>query len=197
MRCIIFILMCVIGNAEAQYIAGKDSVVRVTSESGAHGTGFYIGEMVVTNFHVIQKASRVITPLGVRTIKGEAHEKATITDIHGNVRVGTVVKVDEKNDIALLSVKLDLPPLRFTERIRVGQRVYSYGHPVGHHYAYTNGEVMWVSDDKILVNMAGGLGSSGSPVFSRFGRIIGIVSAIMNPGSGFIIIPSSKIQDML
>ena len=145
-------------------------------------TGFVIRSdgIVVTNYHVIEKASGVET-LGVMTHDGGVYPVSAVLAADENQDLA-VLKVAGKG-LAALAVKADAP---------VGSGVYVLGHPDGQFYTFTEGLV-----SRYLVHNAhrkkgkgpGGKihrmaitadfarGSSGSPVLDSHGRVVGIVSS--------------------
>ena len=145
-------------------------------------SGFVIRSdgIVVTNYHVIEKASEVET-LGVMTHDG------------GVYPVSAILAADEIQDLAVLKVAgKGLSALPVKAAAPVGSGVYVLGHPDGQFYSFTHGLV-----SRYFVHNAHGKkgkgsrgkvhrmaitadfarGSSGSPVLDDFGRVVGIVSS--------------------
>lgn len=157
------------------------------------GSGFVWDRQghVITNYHVVQNASRATVTLG----DGSAYEA---------VLVG---KAPEK-DLAVL--KIDAPagaltriPLGSSEDLRVGQSVYAIGNPFGLDRTLTTGVVSAL--DREINSVAGvpilgaiqcdaaiNPGNSGGPLLDSQGRLIGVNTAIYSPsgasaGIGFSI----------
>ena len=145
-------------------------------------SGFVIGSdgIVVTNYHVIEKASEVET-LGVMTHDGKV------------LAVKSVLAADEGKDLAVLQVEgKGLVALPVKVGAQVGSRVFVLGHPDGQFYTFTQGLVsryMVHEGHKEKGGKGGGKlrrmaitadfarGSSGSPVLDDRGRVVGIVSS--------------------
>jgi serine protease Do len=140
-------------------------------------SGFVIGSdgVVVTNYHVVEKAADVET-LGVMTHNGKVFP------------VSSVLAADDLQDIAVLQVEgKGLAALPVKAAAPVGSGVYVLGHPDGQFYTFTQGLV-----SRYMVHNAHGKkgkinrmaitadfarGSSGSPVLDQYGRVVGIVSS--------------------
>lgn len=165
----------------------------VTEMPSGSGSGFVWDRQghIITNYHVIQNASKATVTLG----DGSAY---------GAVLVG---KAPEK-DLAVL--KIDAPanvlkqiPLGSSENIRVGQNVYAIGNPFGLDRTLTTGIVSAL--DREINSVAGvpirgaiqsdaaiNPGNSGGPLLDSQGKLIGVNTAIYSPsgasaGIGFSI----------
>lgn len=167
------------------------------------GTGLVISEQgyVVTNYHVIEDASKVDVQL---------------TD--DRVFTARVVGSDPASDLAVLQITADnLLSAEFgnSDVLRVGDAVVAIGDPLGVEYrgTMTNGIVSAInrnmnvngrSMNLIQTNAALNSGNSGGPLINGFGQVIGIntikVGAFTDSagveGIGFAI-PSATVQDIV
>jgi len=146
---------------------------------------------IVTNYHVIEDASRV---------------EVTLAD-HSTWK-GTVVGVSPDKDLAVLQISAPadrLNPIMIgeSENLRVGQKVFAIGNPFGLDQTMTTGivsalgrEIDSVSGRKIQgviqTDAAINPGNSGGPLLDSAGRLIGINTAIYSPsgasaGIGFAV----------
>jgi S1-C subfamily serine protease len=145
---------------------------------------------VVTNFHVIQRASRA---------------KVTLAD--GTSRDARYVGGDPDNDLAVLKidVKNSLTPLPLgTSRdLEVGQKVFAIGNPFGFAHSLTTGVISGLGreiraeagqtiENVIQTDAAINPGNSGGPLLNSHGNLIGVNTAIYSPsganaGVGFAI----------
>ncbi len=146
---------------------------------------------IITNFHVIQDASRIQVTLSDRT----AYD-------------AKLVGAAPEKDIAVL--KIDAPqralkpiPLGASYNLLVGQSVYAIGNPFGLDQTLTTGiisalgrEITSVSGipirDVIQTDAAINPGNSGGPLLNSGGKLIGVNTAIYSPsgasaGIGFSI----------
>lgn len=142
------------------------------------GTGFLISTdgHVVTAWHVIKNKQRVY----VGPITGNKWKRAR------------VIKLDEKNDLALLQVSnLSRPPLELAEwaDVPIGLEAYSIGFPIpkllGLSRKMTQGLVngdRTESGDEGFFQFSAETqkGNSGGPVFSPDGLVIGVVQKKLN-----------------
>jgi S1-C subfamily serine protease len=133
------------------------------------GSGFVVESdgVVVTNYHVAGTASALDVAL---------QDGRHFTDV-------TVLRLDEKNDLALLSIPtkgLPVIPLA-TKEPRVGTRAIAIGSPLGLEYTLTEGIVSALrkSEGTQLLQMQTSIapGSSGGPLFNNGGELIGVNTA--------------------
>jgi S1-C subfamily serine protease len=168
-------------NASVAYAVIGRSVVHVqaaTSEDGsvaegAFGSGVVIVDsgIILTNLHVVGDASVV--------------------------QVEVVVRQPEK-DLAVLRARVipdDLIPatLASSAMLRIGDEVVAVGHPFGISNSVSAGVVSgkgrnyrWPETDQTLTNLiqfdaAVNPGNSGGPLVNRYGEVVGIVTALLNP----------------
>ena len=168
----------------------------------ALGSGFIIDKkgIVVTNNHVIQGAEDILV-----SVNGSKEYKAKV--------LGT----DPYMDLAVLEIVSDdiFIPVRFgnSDKARVGDWVIAIGNPFGFGGTVTSGIIssrnrdigLTRYDDFIQTDASINQGNSGGPLFDLDGKVIGINTAIIAPGSsgsigiGFAIPsnPASKVIDQL
>ncbi|PLX50134.1 MAG: 2-alkenal reductase [Desulfobulbaceae bacterium] len=146
---------------------------------------------IVTNFHVIEDASRVHV-----TLADNSSWKAVL------------VGATPDQDLAVLQIsapaeKLRPIPLGESSDLLVGQKVYAIGNPFGLDHTLTSGIVSALGreitsvTDKTIPNMiqtdaAINPGNSGGPLLDSAGRLIGVNTAIYSPagvnsGIGFAV----------
>ena len=168
----------------------------------ALGSGFIIDKkgIVVTNNHVIQGAEDIIV-----SVNGSKEYKAKV--------IGT----DPYMDLAVLKIESNekFIPVSFgdSDKARVGDWVVAIGNPFGFGGTVTTGIIssrnrdigLTRYDDFIQTDASINQGNSGGPLFDLEGKVIGINTAIIAPGSsgsigiGFAIPsnPASKVIDQL
>ena len=147
------------------------------------GSGFIVDPsgIIVTNYHVIDKADEILVRLqDDRELKAE------------------VVGRDPKTDLAVLRVESDepLPFLEFgdSDETRVGDWVIAIGNPFGFASTVTAGIVSARKrdiragpyDDFIQTDAAINKGNSGGPMLNLEGRVIGVNTAITSPSGGSV-----------
>ena len=146
---------------------------------------------IITNFHVIQNASKIQVTLSDRT-----------------VYEAKVVGQEPNKDLAVL--KIDAPaaklrpiPVGQSSTLRVGQSVYAIGNPFGLDQTLTTGVISALGReitsltgrpirDVIQTDAAINPGNSGGPLLDSSGRLIGVNTMIYSPsgasaGIGFSI----------
>jgi S1-C subfamily serine protease len=183
-------------TAARAYEIIRPSVVRVrqlgTPKDGPHGegdieksvgTGVVIVDkgIILTNLHVVAGGDR----LGVVFFDGTESE-------------ATVLGVQPENDLAVIQAKTlpdDLVPatLRGTGDLAPGDEVIAVGFPFGIGPTTTSGVVSGLrrvhrsrDGTRDIVNLiqfdaAANPGSSGGPLVTADGEVVGIVTAILNP----------------
>ncbi len=164
------------------YSKNVDAVVAVFARhetSGGYsestGSGFVISAdgYIVTNYHVIEKASQVVVML---------HSGETLT--------AQVKGYESTNDIALLKVEgenLPFVTLGSSDELQVGDQVAAIGNPLGELTAtmtvgYISAKDRIVSTDGTVINMlqtdaAINAGNSGGPLLNMYGEVVGITTA--------------------
>lgn len=142
-------------------------------EAEGHGSGFVVdGGFVVTNHHVAGEA----TSIRVRQKDGTSFDEVA------------VVYVDPQNDLAVLKVDgLTAAPVPIASaEPAVGDGVVVIGSPLGLDYTLTTGLVSAVRDQSttrmLQIDAVVAPGSSGGPVFSDQGALIGVATAMQGQG---------------
>jgi len=146
---------------------------------------------IVTNYHVIEGASKITVTLADMTtweaeiIGTEPNKDLAVLKIDAPARVLTPIKVGESNNL------------------KVGQAVYAIGNPFGLDQTLTTGIISALGreiksirgvpiNDVIQTDAAINPGNSGGPLLDSSGRLIGINTMIYSPsgasaGIGFSI----------
>ncbi|MCB0308170.1 MAG: DegQ family serine endoprotease [Bdellovibrionales bacterium] len=146
------------------------------------GSGFILTEdgLIVTNNHVVEKASEITVTIGKDT-----EYKATV--------VGT----DPKTDVALIKInpKEKLHPLQLgdSDALEVGEIVVAIGNPFGLSHTVTQGIVSAKErttigagpyDNFIQTDASINPGNSGGPLLNLDAKVVGINTAIVAGGQG-------------
>ena len=191
-----------IGALTAEEIYKRDApgVVQITATDASlgaesQGSGFVIDKAghIVTNFHVVRGATKVLVSFSSK-----------------DKLVSTVVGLDPSTDIAVLKIETHasaLNPLELgnSDAVRVGDTVFAIGNPFGYVRTLTSGIVSAVQrqivapnsltiDNAIQTDASINHGNSGGPLLDAAGRVIGVTSQIYaensqqgNIGIGFAI----------
>jgi S1-C subfamily serine protease len=135
------------------------------------GSGFYFEtNKIATNFHVVEGASRI----AFRVIGSE--------DMHEVKRVASVSKA---LDLAILEVEQEHRPVKIAsiEKVGVGDKVVAIGNPRGLEGSVSEGIVSAIrgSEDVKILQITAPIspGSSGGPLFSQMGEVIGVTTATL------------------
>jgi serine protease Do len=139
------------------------------------GSGFFISAdgYAVTNAHVVDTA-----------------EGAEIMTQDGNIYIATVIGTDPKTELALIEVdqRADFPFVKLADGLlRVGDRVFALGNPLGIGGTATTGIVSARKrdigaspyDDFIQIDARVNVGNSGSPAFDVDGNVVAVNTAII------------------
>jgi hypothetical protein len=146
-----------------------ESVVSILSDEG-RGSGFLVDpRTVITNHHVVGASRSVLVKLS-----------------NGSALSGTVERIAEGHDLALVRLDRDLTDRRSLElssvsQVRVGQEVYVIGSPLGVlESSVTRGIVSAIRpfEGATLVQTDAAInpGNSGGPLLDRSGRVVGIAT---------------------
>ena len=168
------------------------SVVTVLGEQGpaySVGTGVIFSEdgYIITNYHVVSGCSSCAV---------------WVTDSYGvDTEYGArLVGYDEDNDLAVLKIDaIALPVAEFgvSDDLKVGDRVYAIGNPLGVELrnTLTDGLVSAIDRDVdvegvtmtlIQTNAALNSGNSGGPLINQYGQVVGINTIKMMSGDDTI-----------
>ena len=153
------------------------TVLSQAETTGAYGSGFFVTNngYIATNYHVVKGAVKV----GVRLKTG-------------NTVDAKVVRVDRKNDLAILKIEgsqykaLTIQPSLLIKR---GMKSYAMGFPLpemqGVEPKLTDGIVSSLSgqnDEPTTFQISNPIqpGNSGGPLFSEDGKVIGVVTSTLS-----------------
>lgn len=148
----------------------------------AQGTGFAIGVLgapqdhptaIITNHHVIAECTRTDSDAPQASVEQGSSAFDTILSDH-----------DADNDVALLYIDGELPPLVFAEPPEVGDPVLAIGAPYGYADTVTSGIVTNTEDGVVTTDAAVGPGNSGGPLVDRDGEVIGVITAELEYSEG-------------
>jgi serine protease Do len=172
--------------------AFSEAVVKVSSPAGM-GSGFFINEegYLITNYHVIEKETKIEVTMFQKVKDG--FEKKNFKN----------VKIEAINpfiDLALLKVedlgdtKVKYAYLGDIDKIKVGEKVFAIGNPLGLERTVTDGVISTTNRAfeglvYIQTNADINPGNSGGPLFNLAGEVIGVANMgyIFFGGLGFAI----------
>lgn len=171
----------------------------VTEVRAGTGSGFLWDDKghIVTNFHVVQGATRV-----------------AVTLIDGNTYDADIVGVEPRKDMAVLKIdlrKTNVVPfgekVSNSAEILVGQKAIAIGNPYGLDHTLTVGNVSALSRsmpsvmdgvtirDMIQTDAAINPGNSGGPLLDSRGQLIGMNTMILRNSTGIgFAVPSNTIK---
>lgn len=155
------------------------------------GSGFFVrdGE-IASNLHVVEGAAR-----GYAKLVGEK----TKYDIEG------ITAVDPERDLVVLKIsarRSQALPIGNSDAVQVGESVYAVGNPQGLEGTFSQGIVSSIRDvgnDKLLqITAPISPGSSGGPVLSGKGEVIGVSVATFRGGQNLnFAIPSNYLKTLI
>lgn len=160
------------------------------------GSGFIIHEdgLVLTNYHVIEEAERIIVRLSDQ-----------------RELVGRVVGKDPKSDLAVIQINpgepLSAVKMGSSEDLMAGEWAIAIGNPFGLDHTVTVGVVSATGrsnlglteyDNFIQTDASINFGNSGGPLLNAKGEVIGINTAIVASGHGIgFAIPINTAQEVI
>ena len=181
----LFLIVCVsmVQPADIANIAEDvaPTVVMITTVDNRIGAGFFISfdGYIVTNAHIVK--SLLDYPFVTVHLHNGERLEATIENILVDI------------DLALLKITKEgffqSVHLGDSDNIRMGETVFTIGHPFGLHMSLTKGVIshtnrdlaigdFWLTD-LIQTDMSVNPGNSGGPVFNTKGNVIGIVGGMV------------------
>ncbi len=186
-------------NNQEVYNAMSPGVVNITStinvrdwfdaySTQGSGSGSILDKQghVLTNYHVVQGASRL-----------------EVTLANGRNYPATYLDADPDNDLAVIKInapadQLTTIPLGDSSALKVGQKVLAIGNPFGLDRTLTTGVVSGLArpirsemtgkliEGVIQTDAAINPGNSGGPLLNSRGQMIGINTLIYSPSGGSI-----------
>jgi serine protease Do len=148
---------------------------------------------IITNFHVVEGATRVQVRLAVPA--EDAPPGESILKPQGRIVGAQIVGVDRETDLAVLKVaETGLPAVRLSDSddVRTGQLVFAFGGPLGLENSVTMGVVSAVArqlrpeDPMIYIQTDAPInpGNSGGPLVNAMGEVVGINTLIFSQSGG-------------
>jgi serine protease Do len=172
--------------------AVAEAVVKVSTPGGM-GSGFFINEQgyLITNYHVIEKETKLEVTVFQKQKNGFEKKKFKSVKIEA---------INPFVDLALLKVEdLKDTSIKFAylgniNHIRVGEKVFAIGNPLGLERTVTDGVISTKNRAfeglvYIQTNADINPGNSGGPLFNLAGEVIGVTNMgyIFYGGLGFAI----------
>lgn len=179
-----------------------EGVVLVQTPSGL-GSGFVINEQgyCVTNYHVVEKETRISVTIFHKTGTGE-FERRLVSDVK-------IVALNPFFDLALLQIpeQKDFPfrPVYVASKsdLREGDEVFAIGNPLGLERSVSQGIVSTRNrnfNGQVFIQTTCQInpGNSGGPLFNMRGEVVGVTNMklLFSEGLGFAI-PISALRDFL
>ncbi|MDD5065748.1 MAG: DegQ family serine endoprotease [bacterium] len=148
------------------------------------GTGVIVDDegYILTNFHVVKDASKIIVKLS-----------------NGKEYKAKVIGTDEKTDLALIKIeakeKLYTAPLGDSDELEVGDWAIAVGNPFGLNETFTVGVISAKGRSGVIADSSRyenyiqtdasiNPGNSGGPLINIKGEVVGINTAIATPSGG-------------
>ena len=149
-----------------------------------YGSGFFVDiDKIATNIHVVASPGPVFVKL---------------TDRETIWRVETVSTFDVENDLVILKITGEGPPLLLgnSDTVEIGEPVIAVGYP-GRKYRVTAGTLHRTTDGgtRIVTTVDSSPGSSGGPVVNGKNQVIGVHA--MGDNSYSFAIPSNALRVLL
>ena len=172
--------------------AFSEAVVKVSSPAGM-GSGFFINEdgYLITNYHVIEKETKIEITMFQKTKDGfekKEFKKVKIEAINPFVDLA-LLKIE---DIA--ETKIKYAYLGDIDKIKVGEKVFAIGNPLGLERTVTDGVISTRNrafEGLIYIQTNADInpGNSGGPLFNLAGEVVGVTNMgyIFFGGLGFAI----------
>jgi serine protease Do len=170
----------------------SEAVVKVSSPAGM-GSGFFINEQghLITNYHVIERETKIEVTMFQKAKNGfekKKFKKVKIEAINPFVDLA-LLKIEDIGD-----TKVKFVYLGDIDKIKVGEKVFAIGNPLGLERTVTDGVISTRNRAfeglvYIQTNADINPGNSGGPLFNLAGEVIGVTNMgyIFFGGLGFAI----------
>ena len=151
----------------------RESIVTIELTNGVLGSGFAVNlqpdpgytSVIATNHHVIKDALRPNGP-------------DVFVNQDGTRYPAEVTAWDRRNDLAVVDVAVDVPPLEWAvdhdHEPTVGDFVVAIGSPSGLAGTSTTGVVSQLYPNYVQIDAAINPGNSGGPLLNKFGEVLGV-----------------------
>lgn len=181
------------GNIIAKKIIPTVVLIVMEDDNGQMlglGSGFFVSkDIIATNFHVIENASRGYVKL---------------VNQQSKVNIEGVVGIDKSNDLCLLKVNAENSFLELGnfKNVETGETIYVAGNPRGLEGTFSQGivsSVRTMNDTKLLqITAPISPGSSGGPVVNNQGLVVGVSVATFKDGQSLnFAVPVTYLFDLL
>jgi len=183
-------------SADELFASHSPAVVRVIARgsnfSVMQGSGFFISRdgLLVTNYHVIRGADFA----------------SILRDDNTTLFVEGIVAADKDADLALLKINVaDVPFLRIAPDTlpKIGTTVYAIGNPEGLTNTLSEGLISGLRNRAnhlvaIQTSAAISHGSSGGPLLTADGMVVGVTSAMAVDGQNLnFAVPASQVRQLM
>jgi len=170
----------------------SEAVVKVSSPAGM-GSGFFLNEQgyLITNYHVIEKETKIEVTVFHKVETGfekKKFKKVKIEAINPFVDLA-LLRIEDLED-----VKVKYVPLGDIDRLKVGEKVFAIGNPLGLERTVTDGVISTMNrafEGLIYLQTNADInpGNSGGPLFNLAGEVVGVTNMgyIFFGGLGFAI----------
>lgn len=187
----------IVATGYAPVDAEEPSDSPLLSEQRLGGSGVVLSQtgLILTNFHVIDRARRIRVVLGAQPAPAGGATRGSILRPPGRTYDATIVGFDRESDLAVLKIEAKLERalvLGDSDQVRQGQLVFAFGSPLGLENSVSSGIVSAVArqrepDDPMVhiqTDAPINPGSSGGPLVDTSGRVIGINTFILSQSGG-------------
>ena len=181
-------IKCVVGISKIKN-TGSSIFLNNSTEALGLGTGMIVSEngYILTNWHVA----------------GDKYSRCYVTIENGKTAEGSVVWGDKDLDLAIVKINgtgLNCIPLGDSDGIKIGQKAYAIGNPIGVEFqrTVTSGIISGINrtikidgenessymDDLIQTDATINPGNSGGPLINEMGEVIGINTVKITEAEG-------------
>ena len=174
-----------ISTIVSQILPGTVFIRTEKKDGRATGSGFFIGNKIFTNAHVVANAKKIF----IKTHSGKNYE-ADIWDVNEDLDLAILTSDANANEYESLMLASDIP--------EPGSTIIVVGSPLGYEQTISNGLISAVrkyDNDLPLLQISAPIspGSSGSPVIDMRGQVVGIATLSSTKGQNlnFAVSPTS------
>lgn len=164
-----FLLISYANADEGTYVYNKalPSVpIVIAKKLKTDKAGFICSGVVISPTGYIATAKHCVGELVAVGIGGKVYEAKVVDIQHFSYDGLALIKIDAK----------DLPFLKISKDYKIGERVYTIGHPHGYKYLMTQGIISSVYENtNIIIDATVNTGNSGGALLNSDGDVIGII----------------------
>lgn len=148
----------------------KESTVTIVCQENSLGSGWILGAKIPSDF---QNSVNSIAITNAHVVSDCKSSRSVSVLSQNEEFKGTLYSIDEENDLAVILIDEEIPPMELAQNARIGHWVMAVGSPYGFTGTVTTGSVSNIDENYLITDAAINPGNSGGPLVSAEGKVLG------------------------